>query len=55
MLIERLRAPWAYLFDSGVVPEAEAMAWRAEAWAGHEEIEAKEEEPDDDSDKEVLS
>ena len=49
------QAPWAYLFDSGVVPEAEAMAWRAEAWAGHADFEVEDEELDDDSDEEVVS
>lgn len=32
------QAPWAYLFDSGHVSEVTALAWRAEAWRGHEDI-----------------
>jgi hypothetical protein len=28
--------PWEELWDTGLVTEEEAMAWRSEAWAGHE-------------------
>jgi hypothetical protein len=30
--------PWEHLFDSGLVSEEQALAWRAEAWRGHESI-----------------
>ena len=49
------QAAWAYLFDSGAIPEEETMAWRREVWAGtdwwdepdpeEEETEEEEEEP----------
>jgi len=32
------QAPWAYLWRTGMVPEEEALQWRAEAWEGHEDI-----------------
>ena len=38
------QAPWAYLFDTGLVSSEEALAWRAEAWRGHEEIKEPKEE-----------
>ena len=30
------QSPWEELWDTGLVTEEEAMAWRSEAWAGHE-------------------
>jgi hypothetical protein len=41
------QAPWAYLVRAGDVSEAEAMAWRAEAWAGHEEYSLAEDQEDE--------
>lgn len=32
------QAPWAYLFDTGFVDEAEALAWRGRVWRGHEDV-----------------
>lgn len=32
------QAPWAYLFDSGFIDEAEAQAWRTRVWRGHEDV-----------------
>ena len=40
------QSPWAYLWGTGLVTEEEAMAWRAEAWKGHEDI--VDEQPDED-------
>ena len=45
------QAAWAYLFDSGAIPEQVTMAWRREVWAGTEwwdEEEPEEEEEDDE-------
>jgi hypothetical protein len=36
--------PWAYLWGTGRVSEEEALAWRREAWAGHEEFAEEEDE-----------
>ena len=33
------QTPWAYVWGAGLVSEEEAMAWRREAWEGHEDIE----------------
>jgi hypothetical protein len=38
------QGPWAYVWGEGLVKEEEAMAWRAEAWEGHEDFWAGTEE-----------
>jgi hypothetical protein len=52
------QAPWAQLWGVGRVSAAEALAWRREAWAGHEEFaeeEAADEDMDDvDTDDDIL-
>ena len=40
------QTPWAYVWGTGLVSEEEAMAWRREAWRGHEDI--VDEQPDED-------
>lgn len=47
------QSAWAYLFDSGAIPEEVTMAWRREVWKGTEFWD--EEEPEDESDEEVVS
>ena len=45
------QSPWAYVWRPGLVSVEEAMAWRAEAWEGHEDIDqdsVEEEEPAED-------
>jgi len=32
------QSPWAYVWLAGLVSEEQAMAWRHEAWDGHEEL-----------------
>ena len=32
------QSPWAYVWGEGLVTEDEAIAWRKEAWQGHEDI-----------------
>ena len=49
------QSPWAYLLSAGLVKEEEALDWRKEAWAGHEEFcveEDEEEEEDQDEGEE---
>lgn len=41
------QAPWAYVWHAGLVTANEAMAWRREAWEGHEEF-ATDKPPEDD-------
>jgi hypothetical protein len=36
------QSPWAYVWHAGLVTTDEAMAWRREAWDGHEEFAAEE-------------
>jgi hypothetical protein len=36
------QGPWAYVWRPGLVTTDEAMAWRREAWDGHEEFAAEE-------------
>lgn len=36
------QAPWAYVWNPGLVTTDEAMAWRREAWEGHEEFAGEE-------------
>lgn len=49
------QAPWACLLSTGLVSEQEAMAWRAEAWRGHEAIEPDQTDEDElEEDEEVL-
>ena len=66
LLVENWRAqyreweqsPWAHLWEAGRVSETEALAWRREAWAGHEEFaeeEADEEVDDEDVDDDTPS
>jgi hypothetical protein len=43
------QSPWAYVWGEGLVKEDEAMAWRREAWEGHEDI-----EPDTDLEEDEL-
>lgn len=40
------QAPWEHLLQAGDVSDAEAMQWRAEAWAGHDEYSLPDEEDD---------
>lgn len=40
------QAPWAYVWRPGLVTTDEAMAWRAEAWAGHDEYRTGSDEDD---------
>ena len=40
------QGPWAYVWRPGLITDEEAMAWRAEAWRGHEDI--VDEQPDED-------
>jgi len=32
------QTPWAYVWDPGLVSVEEAMAWRKEAWQGHDDV-----------------
>ena len=51
------QSAWAYLFDSGAIPEEETMAWRREVWAETEnwdEEEAEEEEPEGEDEEEAA-
>jgi len=49
--------PWAYIWRPGLVTEEEAMAWRSEAWQGHEDIvgeQSDEDAAEEYDDEEVL-
>jgi hypothetical protein len=49
------QTPWAYVRDPGLVSVEEAMAWRKEAWEGHEDIEPdRSEEEELEGEEEVL-
>ena len=49
------QSPWAYLWGTGLVSEEEAMAWRTEAWRGHDDIiEDSADEDESEESEEVL-
>jgi len=48
------QSPWAYVWGEGLIKEEEALAWRREAWKGHEDFAADVEEQDAEDDEEVL-
>jgi hypothetical protein len=41
------QSPWAYVWRAGLVRTDEAMAWRREAWEGHEEFAEEEVEEEE--------
>ena len=48
------QSPWAYVWGEGLIKEEEALAWRKEAWKGHEDLAADVEEQEAEDDEEVL-
>ena len=47
------QAPWVELLGTGLVKRQEALAWREEAWEGHEDFAADCEDPEEDGDEDA--